>query len=73
MKIQMKFIRNIKNIQKYDMGVVPGGAAQGVLCRAMAVYPIPTKGGGGRLCPTNNIGTPGFSDLPKALRLFTIR
>ena len=28
-------------------------------------YPISTKGG--RLCPPNNTGTPGFSDLPTAL------
>ena len=34
------------------------------------VNPISTKGeggGGGRLCPPNNTGTPGFSDLPAAL------
>ena len=51
------------------MGVVPGGAAQGVPWQLTLSQPK----GGGRLCPTNNIGTPGFSDLPKALRLFTIR
>ena len=33
-------------------------------CRA-SVNPISTKGG--RLCPPNNTGTPGFSDLPMAL------
>ena len=30
-----------------------------------SVNPITTKGG--RLCPPNNTGTPGFSDLPTAL------
>ena len=30
-----------------------------------SVNPISTKGG--RLCPPNNTGTPGFSDLPTAL------
>ena len=30
-----------------------------------SVNPISTKEG--RLCPPNNIGNPGFSDLPKAL------
>ena len=33
-----------------------------------SVNPISTKGGeGGRLCPSNNTGTPGFSDLVLAL------
>ena len=31
-----------------------------------SVNPISTKGG--RSCPPNNIGTPGFSDLPTALQ-----
>ena len=31
-----------------------------------SVNPISTKGG--RLCPPNNTGTPGFSDLPTALQ-----
>ena len=30
-----------------------------------SVNPISTEGG--RLCPPNNTGTPGFSDLPTAL------
>ena len=34
-----------------------------------SVNPISTKGG--RLCPSNNAGTPGFSDLPTALMMFT--
>ena len=55
--------------------VVPGGAGGARVpgCRgAMTppdfgrlVNPISTKGG--RSCPPNNTGTPGFSDLPKAL------
>ena len=32
------------------------------------INPISTKGG--RLCPQNDTGTPGFSDLPTALFLF---
>ena len=31
----------------------------------LILFPISTKGG--RLCPPYNTGTPGFSDLPKAL------
>ena len=34
----------------------------------ISVNPIPI-GGGGRLCPPNNTGPPGFSDLPPALGL----
>ena len=33
--------------------------------------PISTNCNGGRLCPPNNTGTPGFPDLPRALRLHT--
>ena len=35
-----------------------------------SVNPISTKRG--RLCPPNNTGTPGFSDLPTALRSIAI-
>ena len=35
-----------------------------------SVNPISTKGG--RLCPPNNTGTPGFSDLPTALLTLSI-
>ena len=34
--------------------------------------PISTRVGGGRLCPPNNTGTPGFSDLPTALNSMTM-
>ena len=37
---------------------------------ARSVNPISTKGG--RLCPPNNTGTPGFSDLPTALLTLSI-
>ena len=36
------------------------------VCHGRSVSPISTKGG--RLCPPKNTGTPGFSNLPTALR-----
>ena len=45
--------------------VVPGGA--GAPDFEKSVNPISTKGG--ILCPPNNTGTTGFSDLPTALVL----
>ena len=52
-------------------GVVIGGAGGAMAPPdfGRSVYPISTKGG--RLCPPNNTGTPGFSDLPTGL-LFNI-
>ena len=44
--------------------VVPGGA-MAPPDFGRSVNPISTKGG--RLCPSNKTGTPGFSDLPTAL------
>ena len=46
--------------------VVPGGAggAMAPPFFGRSVNPISTKGD--RLCPPNNTGTPGFSDLPTA-------
>merc|ERR1712008_476067 len=32
-----------------------------------SVNPVSTKGRGSRICPPNDTGTPGFSDLPTAL------
>ena len=46
----------------------PVGGAKGAIAPpdfGITVNPISTKGG--RLCPLNNTGTPGFSDLPTAL------
>ena len=50
-------------------GVVPGGAggAMSPPDFGRSVNPISTKGG--RLCPPNNTGTPGFSDFPMTLNL----
>ena len=45
-------------------GVVPGGA-MATPDFGRSVNPISHQGG--RLCPPNNTGTPGFSDLPTAL------
>ena len=47
--------------------VVPGSAGGAMVPPdfGRSVNPISTKGG--RLCPPNNTGTPGFSDLPTAL------
>ena len=48
--------------------VVPGGAGGATMAPpdfVRSVNPISTKKG--RLCPPNNTGTPGFSDLPTAL------
>ena len=48
--------------------VVPEGAGDAMAPPdfGRTVKPISTKGG--RLCTPNNTGTPGFSDLPTALR-----
>ena len=55
-------------IHYYCRPVVPGGAggAMAPPIFGRSVNPISTKGG--RLCPPNNTGTPGFSDLPTALQ-----
>ena len=47
-----------------DKGVAPG-VAKGAMAPpyfGRSVNPISTSGGS--LCPPNNTGTPGFSDLP---------
>jgi hypothetical protein len=46
-------------------GVDPGGAGGAPPDFGRSVNPISTKGG--RSCPPNNTGPPGFSDLPMAL------
>ena len=52
--------------------VVPRGAGGAMAPPnfGRSVNPILTKGG--RLCPPNNTGTTGFSDLPTALK-YTIK
>ena len=68
----LKFtIRNYKNrtrIEYKTRPVVPGGAGGAMAPPdfGRSVNPISTRWG--RLCPPNNIGTPGFSDLPTALK-----
>ena len=49
--------------------VVPGGAGSAMAPQdfGRSVHPISTKGG--RLCPPNIAGTPGFPDLPTALAM----
>ena len=49
--------------------VVPGGAGGAMAPPdfGRSVNPITTSGG--RLCPQNNTGTPGISDLPTALHI----
>ena len=51
----------------YYRGVVPGGTGGAMAPPdfGRSVNPISTKGG--KSCPPNNTGTPGFSDLPTAL------
>ena len=51
----------------YYRGVVPRGAGGAMAPPDFGrlVNPISTKGD--KLCPPNNTGTPGFSDLPTAL------
>ena len=52
--------------------VVHGGAGVCAMAPqdfARSVNTISTKGG--RLCPSNTTGTPGFSDLPTALNVVT--
>ena len=48
--------------------VVPGGAGGAMASPyfGRSLNPISTRGGS--LCPPNNTGTPGFSDLPTALQ-----
>ena len=51
-------------------GVVPGGAG-GVPWHPQILadkLTLSQPGGFGRLCPPNNAGTPGFSDLPTAVK-----
>ena len=46
--------------------VVPGGAGDAMApTDQLTLSQVSTKGG--RLCPPNNTGTPGISDLPTAL------
>ena len=45
----------------------PGGAGGAMAHFGRSVNPITTKWG--RLCPPNNTGTPGFSNLPTALKV----
>ena len=61
-KIHKKFVKS-----NHDRPVVPGGAGGAMAPPNFGklVNPISTKGGS--LCPLNNTGTPGFSDLPTAL------
>ena len=68
----MKFHRKFyDNILKEFRHVIPGGAGDAMEPQDFGrlVNPISIKVG--RLCPPNNIGTPGFSDLPKALELIS--
>ena len=61
-------LRLILNGLGQSRPVVPGGA-RGAMAPPIfgrSVNPISTKGG--RLCPPNNTGTPGFSDLPTDLK-----
>ena len=57
----------IYSVYRISRPVVPGGAGGAMAPPdfGRSVNPISTKGG--RLCPPNNTGTPGFSDLPTAL------
>jgi hypothetical protein len=51
--------------------VVPGGAGSAMTPPQFgrSANPISISTKGGRLCPPNNTGTPGFTDLPTALPL----
>ena len=53
-------------------GVVIGGTGGAMAPPdfGRSVYPNSAKGGG-QICPPNNTGTPGFSDLPTALTVNT--
>ena len=57
----------------HTRGVVPRGTGGSMVPPnfGTSVNPISTNCNGGRLCPPNNTGTPGFPDLPRALRLHT--
>ena len=52
-------------LNAFSRGVVPGGAGGAMAPPDFGRSVKPTKGG--RLCPPNNTGTHGFSDLPTAL------
>ena len=51
----------------YVRGVVPGGAGGAMAHSDFGRSVNPIRNRGERLCPPNNNGTPGFSDLPTAL------
>ena len=80
--IQVSFVRAREKSQEqqnvampmplnaFSRGVVPGGTGGPWLPQILADQSnLPLPRGGGRLCPPNNTGTPGFSDLPAALWL----
>ena len=54
-------------VHKINRGVVPGGAGDAMTPPDFGRSVIPISTRGDRLCPPNNTGTPGFSDLPTAL------
>ena len=79
--IQVSFVRAREKSQEqqnvampmplnaFSRGVVPGGTGGPWLPQILADQsnlPLP-RGGGGRLCPPNNTGISGFSNLPTAL------
>ena len=65
------YIINYVYITVFSRPVVPGGdgGAMAPPDFGKSVNPISTRGG--RLCPPNNTGTHGFSDLPTALQNIT--
>ena len=65
----LKYILHTYSLHYIRRGVVPVGAGGAMAPPdfSRSVNPISTRGG--RLCPPNNAGTPGFSDLPTALTM----
>ena len=57
-------LQQLYTVMSEPRGVVPGGAGGAMAPRS--VNPISSRGG--RLCLPNYTGTPGFSDLPTALK-----
>jgi hypothetical protein len=57
---------------KTSRGVVPGGAIAPYILADQLTLSQTGRGGGGKLCPPNDIGTAGFSDLPTGMLLVNV-
>ena len=67
---QLSYLSRVRPLPVQNSGVsslgVPGVPRHPQILEDQLTLSQP--GGGGRLCPPNNAGTPGFSDLPTAVK-----